>query len=115
MNQSATLSAGLWYLKEKPMTSGRIPKTARAERDLRHGWCQRLPSHAGIQKGSPDAGVRVDGARSLPHPTSALHLSALTLFLSSEKGGCHVGNQGKSQSSQEIKEEDVLGAAECEC
>lgn len=113
MNQSATLSAGLWYLKEEPTTSGRIPKRAGAERDLSHGWCQGLSSHARIQKGFPDAGVGVEGARSIPHPTSALHLSALTLLLSSEKGGCHVGNQGKSQSSQEIKEEDVLGAAEC--
>lgn len=61
----------------------------------------------------------VEGTQSLPHPTLVqqfciyLHNLAPSLLFSGREG-CHAGNQGKSQSSQEIKEEDVLGAAEHE-
>lgn len=58
----------------------------------------------------------VEGTQSLPHPTSVEQLYVICVNLApsllfSGREGCHVGNQGKSQSSQEIKEEDVLGVA----
>lgn len=61
----------------------------------------------------------VEGTQNLPHSTLVEQLCVYLRQLGSSclfsgREGCHVGNQGKSLSSQEIKEEDVLGAAEHE-